>query len=76
MCKSEEQILQNSKMLQENLEVMYRNGIALFLEGELSTPLEIAGKCVREDGCYMADYVIDDRGYLTEVRYDKVSCWK
>lgn len=76
MCKSAEQIRQDNKVLQENLEVMHRNGIALFLEGEMSTPVEIAGKCVQEDSCYMADYVIDDRGYLTEVRYDKVSHWK
>lgn len=76
MCKSAEQVSQENKILQENLEIMRRNGIALFLEGELSTPGEIAGKCVQEDSCYMADYVIDDRGYLTEVRYDKVSHWK
>lgn len=76
MCKSEEQILQENKILQENLEIMHQNGIALFLEGELSTPVEIAGRCVQEDSCYMADYVIDDSGYLTEVRYDKVSHWK
>lgn len=76
MCNDEEKILQNNQVLQDNLEVMRKNGIALFLEGEPSTPLEIAGKCVQEDSCYMADYVIDDRGYLTEVRYDKVSHWK
>lgn len=76
MYNDEKQILQNNHILQDNLEVMRKNGIALFLEGEPSTPLEIAGKCVQEDSCYMADYVMDDSGYLTEVRYDKVSNWK
>ena len=64
------------EILQKNLEVMCQNGIALFLEGEPATPVEIAGKCVGEDCCYMADYVIDDKGVLTELRYDRVSVWK
>ncbi len=68
MCKGEER-----QILQENLEGMSKNGIALFLEGEPASPGEIAGKCIREDSCYMADYVINDQGCLTEIRYDKVS---
>lgn len=76
MCKGEEPISRENQILRDNLEIMHKNGIALFLEGEPSTPAQIVGKCVQEDSCYMADYVIDDRGYLTEVRYDKVSHWK
>lgn len=63
-------------VLQKNLEVMCQRGIALFLEGEPSTPVEIAGKCMHEDSCYMADYVLDDKGFLTELRYDRVTVWK
>ncbi|MBQ7954465.1 MAG: hypothetical protein IJ282_01825 [Lachnospiraceae bacterium] len=70
MCKGEKQVLK------ENLEIMCRNGVALFLEGEPSTPGEIIGKCVGEDSMYMADYVLNEEGYLTELRYDLVSVWK
>lgn len=66
----------DERKLRENLENMHKSGIALFLEGEPSTPIEIAGRCVGEESVYMADYVLDDSGILTELRYDKITEWK
>lgn len=64
------------QMLRDSLENVRRCGVELFLEGEPSSPGEIAGKCIGEDCVYMADYVLDDRGSLTQLRYDKISDWK
>jgi len=64
------------QILEERLENAFQNGVALFLEGTPALPSEIAGKCVGEDTVYMADYVLDDKGILRELRYDRVSCWK
>ncbi|MDR0220021.1 MAG: hypothetical protein LBI54_01290 [Lachnospiraceae bacterium] len=48
-------------------------GIKLYIDGESATPDEIAFRCVNEKrAVYMADYVLDERGELTEIRYDKV----
>lgn len=70
MYDGKEQIMRN------NLENVRQRGVELFLEGEPSSPGEIAGKCIGEDCVYMADYVLDDRGVLRELRYDKISDWK
>jgi hypothetical protein len=48
-------------------------GIALYLEGRPATPDEIANHCVGEsDALYMPDYIMDEKGKLKEIRYDKV----
>ncbi len=48
-------------------------GIPLFFENVPSTPYEIANNLlVRENEVYMADFVRDDRGNLTQIRYDHV----
>jgi len=46
-------------------------GITLYLDGKAATPDEIATCCLL-DGMYMPDYVLDDKGALKEIRYDKV----
>lgn len=64
------------QLLKDRLEDVHKNGVELFLEGEPSSPGEIAGKCISEENIYMADYVLDDVGVLRQLRYDKVSRWK
>ena len=55
-----------------NLTNISEQGVALYLNGKASTPDEIAACCVNDEMLYMPDYVIDDKGAVTEVRYDKV----
>ena len=47
-------------------------GITLYLDGRMATPDEIADCCVNDKPMYMPDYVLDDKGTLKEIRYDKV----
>ena len=55
------------------LQKTVEKGTLLYLNGNLSTPLQIAQHCVKEDGAYMPDYVFDEAGRLKEVRYDKIA---
>lgn len=48
-------------------------GIAVTLEGELQPLSEIADICMREEGEYMGDFILDDQGILVEIRYDKIN---
>ena len=48
-------------------------GIPLYFENKPSTPYEVANNMrVRENEVYMADFVRDDLGNLTQIRYDHV----
>lgn len=55
-----------------NLERAVQSGARLYLEGKQSTPEAIVRCCVNEEMSYMPDYVLNDCGELTEVRYDKI----
>ncbi|MBR5375866.1 MAG: hypothetical protein IK139_01160 [Lachnospiraceae bacterium] len=48
-------------------------GIPLYFENAPSTPRDIVNNLMtNQDEVYMADYVRDDRGNLSQIRYDKV----
>ena len=50
-----------------------RKGVLLRLSGTESTPEAIAQTCcIRERGSYMGDYIMDGKGRLREIRFDKV----
>ena len=54
------------------LETIQEQGIAIYLEGEKSTPQTVSDiLCVREDSTYMRDYIYDE-GVLKELHFDKV----
>lgn len=60
--------------IKKRLETIAQSGVALYLDGKEVSPEEIAGLyAVCENMTYMPDYVTDEKGVLTEVRYDKVS---
>lgn len=47
-------------------------GAEFFVDGE-AVPLAAAiARAVREDGVYMADYVLGEEGKIEQVRFDKV----
>jgi len=48
--------------------------VDLLLEGRQSTPQQIANAClVREEGCYMREYVGDEDGAIVEIRFNKIA---
>ena len=50
-----------------------KEGVEITLSGKRRSPNEIASACaVREHGCYMGDYIWDEKGTLSEIRYDKI----
>lgn len=54
------------------LENIQEQGIAIYLEGEKSTPENVTDiLCVQEEISYMRDYVYDE-GVLKELHFDKV----
>ncbi|MDY5541370.1 MAG: hypothetical protein SPF60_08150 [Lachnospiraceae bacterium] len=67
VCHKEDPSLLNALIAYENA------GIALTLGGRPASPYELARLCViREKSCYMGDYIQDDDGNLTEIRFDKI----
>lgn len=55
------------------LEDISHQGIALYLDGQLATPEEIANRhFVNEQNIYMPDYVINNTGELVELRFDRI----
>lgn len=51
---------------------MHREGAEFFVDGEVVLPADAASKAVREDGIYMTDYVLGEKGKIEQVRLDKV----
>ncbi len=60
--------------LKEQLTAYYRQGVRVSLNGVRMPVSRIAKICaVREEGNYMGDFIVDDTGQLTEVRFDRIS---
>lgn len=51
---------------------MHKEGAEFFVDGEDVLPSDAVSRAVKEDGVYMADYVIGEKGKIKEVRLDKV----
>ena len=58
--------------MKNRLENILSQGIELYLDGRPASPDRIVERFVREDTVYMPDFVINEDGILTQVRYDKV----
>ena len=59
--------------VRSELEEMYNQGVELFVDNRAVRPEEVVAKAVRENSPYMADYVLDSHGAVTEVRFDRVT---
>lgn len=58
----------------KELKAYSSQSVRLVLEGQKSTPDEIAKACmVLEEGCYMREYIGDDDGKIVELWFDKVT---
>ena len=59
--------------MRERLEGIARDGADLYLDGSKVSAAQLAWVCcVNEETVYMPDYVTNQDGRLTELRYDKV----
>ena len=53
------------------LELYRKKGISLYLDGEPSTPKNIAKACqIADGGGYMRDYTEDENGLIARVDFD------
>ncbi len=68
MLKNEKEMM----TMKDRLEDISSQGIELYLDGLPASPSGIVERFVREDVVYMPDFVINEEGILTQVRYDKV----
>ncbi len=60
------------ELLSQMLE-MEKNGASFYLDGLPSSPQRLVDTFVRENALYMADYVLNDKGVVEEVRCDKLT---
>lgn len=44
----------------------------VYIDNEPATLDEALSRCVQERSVYMPDYVLDEEGFLEQVRFDKV----
>jgi len=58
--------------LQAYLERLQRNGTELFVDGEIVPVGEVMQRMVQEECQYMADYVMEKPGKISQVRFDRV----
>lgn len=63
----------SSQVLYENLKKWEGTGVRLYLDGVPASLKSIEQNCVMEDSMYMPDYVTDQNGKITEIRYDRIS---
>ena len=62
-----------SKCMLSYWQRMHREGAEFFVDGEAVQPADAISIAVREDGVYMADYVMGEKGKIKQVRFDKVT---
>lgn len=70
--KVEEMEVAREVML-SHLEQMRSCGVELFMDNRAVLPAEAVAKAVRENSPYMADYVLDAAGAISQVRFDRVT---
>lgn len=57
------------------LESMQNKGAKLYFDGKAVGSKEAAGRLIREEHRYMADYVIGEKGNVEQIRFDRVDVW-
>lgn len=60
------------KKIKSDLRQSLKQGALLYMDGKLAAPSQISDSLVRENGGYMADYVMDDAGHISEIHYDRI----
>ena len=60
------------KIIKKELCQSLKRGTLLYMDGKLAAPSYISDRVLKEEGCYMMDYVTEENGRLQEIRYDKI----
>lgn len=69
----EESIRQGAKnALEYQLNVMRKDEFEVYMDNEKTTLDDALERCVRECSVYMPDYVLDEKGNLKQVRFDRI----
>ena len=69
----EPQNLQMQELYQE-LEDYEKKGVPIKLEGSRVSPMQVvAAYMVKEQGCYMRDYVLDPSGNIEELSFHNIT---
>lgn len=62
------------KELYNELEDYEKKGVSIMIDGAKASPLQIVtAHMVKEEGSYMRDYVLDDRGHIKTLMFVNVS---
>ncbi|MCR4590606.1 MAG: hypothetical protein K5668_07285 [Lachnospiraceae bacterium] len=64
--------LSSKLRLLSTLSYYANHGIKLFVQDKLLSPEQTVQTVMEGGNCYMADYVDDDLGELSEIRFDRV----
>ena len=60
--------------LYTELENYERNGVCMLIDGSKASPLQIVtAHMVREEGCYMRDYILDTEGYIESLTFVNIN---
>ena len=65
-------VLSSKLNLLSTLSFYANNGIRLFVQDEPLSPEQTVQTVMESGKSYMADYIDDDRGLLSEIRFDRV----
>lgn len=58
------------KDLYSELENYEKNGVPMLLDGCKASPMQIVtAHMVREEGCYMRDYIMDSEGHIESLTF-------
>ncbi|MGC4018786.1 MAG: hypothetical protein QM793_05875 [Muricomes sp.] len=60
--------------LYTELENYERSGISMQIDGGKASPLQIVtAHMIREEGCYMRDYILDREGYIQSLTFVNIN---
>ncbi len=61
------------KELYEELENYEKNGVCMLMNGGKVSPMQIVtAHMIREEGCYMRDYILNPDGYIESLSFVNV----
>lgn len=65
-----DKINEDYKGLFSELEQYERNGIYMTMDGAPVSPMQVVtAHMIKEDGCYMRDYITDSGGHIKELSF-------
>lgn len=60
--------------LYTELENYERNGVCMHINGSKASPLQIVtAHMIREEGCYMRDYILNTKGYIESLAFVNIN---